>query len=187
MIRQEVKPPSPTRLVTYGLSLVTGPWRHLFDSETYRIMVAEALNLCVHLHKLDIAGYLVTERRIFLVLRIEKNRIPGILDKFSEYLEAEIRKQKKPIWKADLNGSMVTNDAARFKGLFEPFVLRNGSLKKLLTGRHIDYPYSLYVTRLKYRLSQYNFCSVMDYAGAEGPVKIRKLPKENVKIKIEKP
>jgi len=187
MIEQEVNPPLSTRIITRGLSLITGPWRHWFDDEKYKVIVASALNICVHQHKLDIAGYLITERRVFLVLRIDKDRIPGMLDKFSEYLEAEIRYQKVPVWNAPPTRPIAIKNGSPFNGLFEVFVLRNELLKKLLTGRQIPYPYSPQVARLKKRVSNYNFCSVMDYEGAQGPVKISRLPKEKVITITERP
>ena len=159
-----------------SLTLKIGDWKMLFTEQEYKVLIAETLNVCLHEHefKHSIVGYLITKRRVCLVLKMHYRHIPKMLDFFYDSVKRKVidrfERMKKTFLKRTMqHGSMEMNDL--FDDLFEQFPLENDSLVRLITGREVELPYyNPHLARLKDRIRNYNFCSAIDYSGAKSPV-----------------
>lgn len=144
-------------------TLEIGEWRNEYPHDQCKRIIAEALNDTVHKKEMIIVGYLITEQKLYLVLRMEPATIHEAFRKFYEKVSAAIRwhlEDAERTYKTDTN-------------LFERRPLLDTYLIRLLTGRKMSLPYyDPYLERLKAKLRHYNFCSVIDYAGGEGPVAV---------------
>jgi len=151
-----------------------GKWRHAFDKYQYKTMVAVALNACTDQATEDfwvkIAGYLITEKKLVIVWRIAKGEPERIFHFFETRLRAEIRKMKKYMEEYRGEKSLVP-EIDIHERLFEIPLLYQNRLVKLITGQQVKLPYyDPQLARLKTYLHRENFCSVLDYTGAKGPV-----------------
>jgi hypothetical protein len=142
----------------FAITLITGDWKFAFSEEECNVMIAEALNDCVYNEGLEIAGYLITRRRVCLVLKIEYVHVNKMLQHFYEKMRKKILHQEHLIKEIH-------------SPLFIKYPLQNENLVLLITGRQVSLPYySPHLERLKSRIHNYNFCSALDYSGAKGPV-----------------
>jgi hypothetical protein len=137
-------------------------------------MIAEALNYCTCNGQMVIKGYLVTCKRVCLVLETEKEKIKDMLAVFYSALQKEIQQYTKRMGKVPVTTG-DNEDAAEEEGAFTqlyrecPFV--NQALVKLITGGML---YSSYhdpcVEKLKNMVRNNNYCSAIEYAGGKGMV-----------------
>jgi hypothetical protein len=159
------------------IRLEIGLWKQLFVDEQNKLMIAKALNYCVY-KGLHIAGYLITENNVYLVLRIDTESLIRMLNMFDDTLRKEIKQHQEYI----RNHANHHRSDDRFKtgesfiGLFVKHRLYNYKLIQLITGQPVDIPYhDPHLVWLKKRLRSSDFCSVIDYSGAKGPVEISRI------------
>jgi hypothetical protein len=171
--KQVIKKPviQPT---IHSISLIIGSWKEQFMDEQIKLIIAEALNYCTCNHKLHIVGYLITKRRVCLVLKIIEADLTKILDVFFEKVGKLIRQHQEHVRSQNFKTyekENIIQIARLFKDLFIQIPLINAHLIKLITGRPVVLPYyNPHLARLKDRIHNYNFCSAIDYSGAKGPV-----------------
>ncbi len=179
-MKHQVKEPEKHELQPYerhlhAVTLVAGDWRRLFTEMEFKLLIAEALNTCSHIMGMRIAGYLITRRRICLVLKVHRKYLKMILERF-QYVLFEIVIAACERRKRERFNSCGPEHEIVLAHLFRPFHLYNEHLILLLTGRKIKIPYYDHrLERMQAKLHNYPFCSVPDYVGAEGPVAIFKL------------
>ncbi len=157
------------------LLLFLGPWKRLVPPYWSKVIIAKALNKCDRKHGLRIKGYIITHRKIGLVLDNEKEEVEHILEEFKKYVYKQI---KRHLNEEDDSPEDLVNftlkGISKSKGLFRRTQLFNDHLVNMLMDKplKIDY-YSPHLARLKDYLHRYDFCSVQDYRGAKGPVKVK--------------
>ena len=174
---------SPVGIFAYTLKI--GKWNKLFRPVYYKTLIAEALNktVCKGEFKNTIAGYLISNRRLCLVLKIEQKKTGQMLQIFYARVRDEIRKHldtmDRPRLKSFLESEQVSfGDIA--EGLFKEYELKNKPLIKLITGRKVELPYyDPQLKRLKDHIKDYPFCSAIDYLGGEGPVLVKVMRKKD--------
>jgi hypothetical protein len=177
----EVTSQSDDRPSIHAITLTIGAWKELFPGDQNNIIIADALNYCTCNDGLTIAGYLITNRRVFLVLEISSAYIESMLVLFYERVRKEIKKKQNVIkgqsWRYESEGQTKTDEL--FVNLFKQYPLVNDHLIRLITGRSVNLLYySPHLARLKDRIHNYNFCSALDYSGAKGPVIVKLLDSE---------
>jgi hypothetical protein len=173
-----------SRLSIHTVFLLIGPWKKLFPHQQCGIIIAQALNNCACTGAMNIAGYLITKRRVCLVLEIDKEDINRTLMMFYDCVKKEIHQYREWIRSMEV----TTNDKSKLitidestANLFTRYPLVNDQLVKLITGRQVNLRYyDPHLERLKDRLHNYNFCSAKDYSGAQGPVIVKLLSRDVV-------
>ena len=159
--------------------LIVGTWKKLFKADEIRLIIAEALNYCVCFEKMNIAGYLITDRRVCLVLEIDKTEPDYALDLFYEKVKKEIkyRLEKRKHFEQH-NDKAELNEYLKF--LFTRYKPNSDFLVKLITGRKVELPYhNAHLERLKEKIHDYDFCSAVDYSGGVGPVMVKLIKDES--------
>lgn len=150
----------------YAVELVIGQWKRMFSDHHLKIFIAEALNYCISHNGMIIYGYLITDKRICLILDIQKSDLAVVLSGFFESVSMLISEPRYNNIRID----------ERINGLFTIRPLLNDQLVSLLIGKPVVLPYyDKNLARLKDRLSHAHFCSVIDYSGARGPVNLQLL------------
>ncbi|MDP9047175.1 MAG: hypothetical protein M3N14_03505 [Bacteroidota bacterium] len=151
-----------------------GNWRFLFTERQVKVMIARALNWCVTTDKMEIAGYLITYKRLCLVLRHEKADAEKLTKLFPIVLTDSVTawaRDTKPLLDIKSPEKATADDADLFDPILTPYPAIDNYLVWLITGRTVDIPYyDPYLERLKIVTHAAEFCSAGDYLGAEGPV-----------------
>lgn len=156
----------------YSYTLKTGKWKKLFRNGYYKTLIAEALNSTVYRGEFrnSIIGYLISERRLCLVLRTEYKKVHRMLNVFYSKLKEEIERSLEEAGKS----------TEPLRNLFTEYELKNTQLIKLITGRKVILPYTdPQLERLKARIRNYPFCSAIDYRGGESPVLVKVMKKKD--------
>ena len=165
----------------HAFSLKIGPWKAMFPSEQNKILIARALNQCTCDKHLNIKGYLITDRRMYLVLKMELEHIDHALNLFYDTLKKEIKQYFKWLESQEGHRHAITRQA-EFEEIWKhPFKARhllfdfdfiNAITHKKHPLGHYQSPrhYNPRLTRLINKMQKYSFCSAIDYSGACGPV-----------------
>lgn len=178
--------------VLLSFFLKTGHWRHLFEETKCNWIIAKALNDWVEeeeenfreskIISFELVGYLITGRKLGLVLKIKKKELRPALRRFYEFLNERIAdnlKNREEELQDVLNDDTSSN--VQFHNLFEKKMPMSPYLVKLITGREVRIPYyDPHLARLEKNIRHYNFCSAIDYSQAIGPVKIKLFSKEEL-------
>lgn len=180
----QIQVPGPELL---SFTLKTGSWKKMFRPEYYKTLIAEALNDTVYKGEFSnsIVGYLISEKRLCLVLYIHQRKVRRMLDKFYANLNQQIMNGIEALNSKERErfGAEITSYEQMPEVLFSEYKLRNNALVKLLTGRRVYGPDpDGNVQRLKNRLRNYQFSSIVDYKGGESPVLVNVLPSEEWRI-----
>ncbi|WP_323789895.1 hypothetical protein [Psychroserpens sp.] len=147
-------------------TLVIGNWRKQIPHYYRRIIIANALNTSVKDKKFNIYGYLITSKRVFLILGCNPSKIENKLESLEKNLSLEIEHYHIKI---ETNHNRSHDDDYKVKKfvfgvLFEMYPLYNESLVRLLTGRKpkISY-YDSQTAKMEDIIQNYEFSSVLDY------------------------
>lgn len=168
----------------FSFTLKMGSWKRIFRAGYYKTLIAEALNITVHKGEFrnTIAGYLISERRLCLVLHVEEKKVRKMLDRFYAHLREEISRSLEVLTIRERDQFRKEIDAFehRTAALFSEYTLKNKALIRLITGRRAValYP-DANLQRLKDRLRNQPFCSTIDYKGGEGPVLVKLMKKKD--------
>ncbi len=142
-------------------------WEKEIPTDWINIIIAKALNYCVYNESLVIKGYLLTKKRLCLIVINESHSIKHILNVFAKEVAKDIYTYENSFGKY----MKVLEGSNTFKELFIQYPLYNQYIIKLITGKKIILPYkNPHVTRLEKMIHDYNYCSAIDYSGAIGPV-----------------
>ena len=164
---------------SYNLLFHMGKWKKLIPDERRKLIIAQALNKCVCRKRFQIVGYLITDRRVCLILDKRKTKLKKGLKSFNKYVEKGIiHYLKKQERRHHYNDKDQENQQFILGDLFKRRTLYNQNLIKLITGRKAKLPYySRHLARLKDLIHDYNFCSAINYDGGVSPVKVKVKPK----------
>lgn len=172
----EKKPAKKEQLIP--LTLVMCDWKNDFPGHQCKVMIAEALNYCVYNEGMEISGYLITRRRLCLVLLADPAHVHNLLRLFYKELRKEILRHTHLLRNPGLTTAQRIEVVEEEKQapLFILYRLQNYMLVALITGQQVDLPYySPYLARLQDKISIQNFCSAVDYSGAKSPVVVTML------------
>ncbi|MBL0358431.1 MAG: hypothetical protein IPP72_16920 [Chitinophagaceae bacterium] len=171
----------------YRFVLTAGPWEKWFSEEKYKAIIAMALNDCLQnkekgMAEICINGYLIKGRRVYVVWEIPAGYLYKLLDFFywrvRETIRGELRVPGKWYDRGDAGEKPEILKAIE-SPLFERSLLGNEWLLQLITGNQIELEYySPKLERLKNIIHGEAYCSVIDYAGGQGPVNIAAVKKE---------
>jgi len=156
---------------THDLILVMGPWKKDIPENQRNIIIATALNDCSYKGYLKVTGYLITNRRVFLILSDTKEVIDQLLELFYKKVALGIHEYEKMISKYTSKEASLLEE---HDALFKKYPFYNWYIKKLITGQKIALPYyDPHVAKLEDQIRDYNFCSAIDYSGAKSPVIVK--------------
>ncbi len=161
------------------IMLISGKWREFLTEYEYKVIIARALNYCVFEHGLVIMGYVISDEKIYLVIKIEKRSIKRMLLIFFEIIQRLLLKHFAAMGKNGvpfLPASDVFETGETHNILFEDYGFVDDLLIGLLIGKKRELPYleDQYI-QLRNWLSGCDFCSMNDYAGAVGPIVLKEL------------
>ena len=116
---------------TYNLLLHIGKWRKLVPDERRKIIIAEALNRCMCSKRFMIVGYLITERRVCLILDRKKTKLKKGLRLLDKCVEKEVKHYLKNHAHRQHGGFKSQKDQQFILGdLFKYCILYNENLIK---------------------------------------------------------
>lgn len=161
------------------IMLISGKWREFLTEYEYKVIIARALNYCVFEHGLVIMGYVISEEKIYLVIKIDKRYIKRMLLIFFEIVQRLLLKHFAAMGKNGvpfLPFSDVFEMEETQNILFEDYGFTNDLLIGLLIGKKRELPYlGDEFIKIRNWLSGCDFCSMNDYAGAVGPIVLKEL------------
>jgi hypothetical protein len=142
--------------------LVMNAWRYEIPQEQRNIIIANALNSCTKDKNLRINGYLITNRRVFLIGSSETTPFLEILYHFYFLVETGIAEYKKAHNEYDDAYHLAHH--TQYK-LFIRYPFYNEHIRSLIMGKEVklDY-YDPNLARLKAYIHTHNYCSALDYA-----------------------
>ena len=150
--------------------LVMTSWRHDIPHEVRNIMIAESLNDCTVHKDFNVLGYLITERRIFLIGSSLTTPFQEILEYFYRQVAKRIFQFEKVTHQND-DYDDYEHDYIDYLELFDTYPFYNEYVRQLITGKKIVTSYyDPYVEKLKAYIHDHNYCSALDYAGGKSPV-----------------
>ncbi|WGH75715.1 hypothetical protein P8625_00705 [Tenacibaculum tangerinum] len=143
-------------------------WRKEIPVACRNVIIAEALNHCVYYENMMIKGYWLRDKKLYLIIHTEAQNVEELLEVFAKQVLRGIHQynQQKEKYTGMVKKANVGNE------LFLKFPLNDVVLQKLLTGKKIAQVYTQYVVKITNQMNQSNYCSVVDYSGALGPVKV---------------
>ncbi|WP_298507594.1 hypothetical protein [uncultured Kordia sp.] len=148
--------------------LVMNSWRLEIPEVSRNIIIANALNDCVLYKNLNLVGYLITTRRVFIIGASENTPFQEILYHFYHTVETGIAEYKK--MRNEYDGTYHSEHHVYHK-LFTPYPFLNDYIRALITGKEVNLPYyDPYLKHLKHYIHHHNYCSALDYSGGKSPV-----------------
>lgn len=170
-ITQEIVTISLNPTEPYAIELEIKRWRALFEPDHLKIALSEALNYAVEKTRITIAGYFITNWKIYLILPASTENPERFIHQLEHYTHTLIVRRM-----ADFEHKHqkidYSSDSSPFK--IRPFL--DYQLKGLLLGEKKDAPYfDLRYWRMHDFLFSYNYCSVQNYHRCEGPVLVNSL------------
>lgn len=157
-------------LRTHSQLLVMNDWRYEIPHEQRNIIIANALNNCVVDKDFNIYGYLITNKRVFLIGSSEITPFNEVLSYFYNKVNLGILAYKKII--NSYETKTLLKDVIHHE-LFIKYPFYNDHIRSLITGKKVKLPYyDPNLARLKNYIHYHNYCSALDYAGGKSPVKI---------------
>ncbi len=170
------KPRGGKHFGVYCTELHIGTWKKKFSSQQRTIMIVSGLNKLTdrHKEKCHILGYLITNRRVCLIVEIERNNMERVLEDFNSFIAKEIHlalHENSDVYVMDaLDG---ISEGKLMGALFTAYPFYNNDLMRLLTGRVPNYDYyNPHLEKMRDHLRNYNFSSALDYTGAKSTVKV---------------
>jgi hypothetical protein len=148
--------------------LVMNSWRYEIPHEQRNIIIANSLNHCTNHKDFNVLGYLITNRRLFLIGSSETTPFLEIVYHFYYQVETGIAEYKKLHNEYDDAYHLAHN--TQYK-LFTRYLFYNEHIRSLILGKEVklDY-YDPNLARLKGYIHNHSYCSAFDYAGGKGPI-----------------
>lgn len=156
------------KMQDFYFNLLPRGWKNRFTSEQLKFFIAQNLNACACMEKnnLKITGYLITGRRLILIVRCKEGELSLVMDSFYKHVRYELRKR----WQEDLYHKEIEYENDN-QEIFREYRLYDDILAKLITGKKIRQKYySPYVAQLENYISRSSYSSALDYSGGKGPV-----------------
>lgn len=156
---------------SYEVVLEMGKWKVYFSRTDLKIAMCEALNYAVVKTKTEIAGYFITDWRIYLILSVGAHHAKKFLLALDHH--AQILVEQRKIQYERRQGKKTHPVGLN---LFKELHFSDYQLKNILLGEKITAPfYDFKFWRMHRFLLNYNFCSVQNYHNCEGPVLVNSL------------
>lgn len=164
------------------VQLVIGEWGKRYTENEVPAIIAGALQYCVHNDMMVILGYCISYTHVCLVLDVPKRDLQNTLNNFYSSVRATLV-QKEGVFidevMMEADGEWQAAIDASLQKLFKQSLRADEQLVKLITGKKVYLPYcDPALVRLEKKLRHYTWCSVIDYEGGKGPVKVRLMDKE---------
>ena len=154
--------------------LVMNSWRHDVPQEQRNIIIAEALNSCTVDKNFNVLGYLITNRRVFLIGSSVTTPFQEILQYFYYRVAVGIISYKRRMHHYKEERHEEDEEFIKpedHHNLFMKYPFYNVYIRRLITGKEVNLPYhDPHLERLKDYIHGYNYCSALDYSGAKSPV-----------------
>jgi len=148
--------------------LVMNSWRYEIPDEQRNIIIANALNDCTKNKGFNILGYLITNRRVFLIGSSETTPFLEILYHFYAQVETGIVEYKKLHNEYDDAYHLAHN--SQYK-LFTKYIFQNEHIRRLILGEKVELNYyDPNLARLKAYIHNHRYCSALHYLGGKSPV-----------------
>jgi hypothetical protein len=148
--------------------LVMHSWRKEIPLAHRNIIIAEALNSCTVDENFHITGYLITNRRVFVVGWSETTPFQRILQHFYRKVAEGIFNYKKHTYQLEDEPYL---EARHTNTLFTTYPFYNNHIRTLITGKKlVSAYYDPHIERLKEYIKYHNYCSALDYDGGKSPV-----------------
>ncbi len=148
--------------------LVMNSWRKDIPQEQRNIIIAEALNSCTVDKHFNVTGYLITNRRVFLIGLSETTSFQKILNYFYKKVALGILNYKHTMQHYHEAPHMKHEHSDK---LFSEYPFYNIYIRRLITGKTVELPYyDPHLARLETYINGYNYCSALDYEGGKSPV-----------------
>lgn len=155
-----------------------GHWKRDFTEQECMLLVAEALNQCTYHYyeEFDVTGYLLTGRRLFLVLDKNGPSLQDLLNRFYDQLQKDIQAFQQKAMPMHHDVKKERHSVDQPWQLFTAHAFINPNLFKLITGQKVvEHYYDPHLERMKDYIHNYNFCSALDYEGGISPVIVKLL------------
>lgn len=162
----------PHKPPTYRFTLCLRDWRRQVPQDVRNLIFSEAVNFCIEAKILEVVGYLMSSTKIRVILDRKNSEVLHGLELFTSLVEDALTRyhfsQQESATVDPLSMPKYTKNK-----LFKVAHFNNYLLARLITGRRVNRPYEdPYIIRLKRYIKYRNFCSVVDYSGAIGPVNV---------------
>lgn len=156
---------------SYEVVLEMGTWKVFFSHTGLKIAMCEALNYAVVKTKTEIAGYFITDWKIYLVLPVTAHHAKKFLLALDHYAQKLIEERQAEYECRNEKQAHIV-EISPFKELH----FSDYQLKSILVGEEVTAPfYDFKFWRMRRFLFNYNFCSVQNYRNCEGPVLVNSL------------
>ena len=171
---QTKRPQDLARWHFHNIEMHIGPWKRLLPEESVKILIAKAFSACVSYNNMKINGYLITKRRVFLLLNNSDDQLLCLGNAFFYSVESIVSQYFK-----GRNEEYIWHDYKKrhpefVMTLFKSRFLMNRYVERIICKPHEDRKVDRIIDpkykRLKEIISNYNYCSSIDYSGAIGPV-----------------
>ncbi|EDP97183.1 hypothetical protein U8527_02510 [Kordia algicida OT-1] len=148
--------------------LVMNSWRHEILHEQRNIIIAEALNSCTVHKGFKLLGYLITNRRLFLIGSSEVTPFQEVLQYFYHQVSLGIINYKKMLNLYHDDTYLLPKNTDE---LFTKYPFYNVYIRNLITGKEVNSKYyDPRLSRLKNYIHNHKYSSAVDYAGGKSPV-----------------
>ena len=164
----------------YVTSFVFGEWKRKIPVNKRAIIIAKSINYFTghKKFKVDILGYLITRRRVCLILETKRYDIKDVFDEFKKNAAEEIKRYLQYNWYHRTDDDFDDKDLKHLRlNPFRQEAFYNDTIVRLMTGRKPDIKYySPHIEKLKDMIHNYDFSSALNYSGALCAVDIGKKP-----------
>lgn len=159
--------------IVHDLMLVMTDWRLKMPITQGNIIMAEALNYCSYYEGLEIQGYLITKRRLFLIAYSNKLPFETVL-KIYYY---QVYKGIKEYYNDDVRQGYVEEYITEEDQPFKEYPLYNPYIRDTILGKQNTLPYyNTHQDYLEAQIKDYTYCSVKNYEGGKSPVTVNVKP-----------
>jgi hypothetical protein len=177
MIKKSSNQNMPTvnvQFVQHSIELVIGAWKVWFGPQKTKLFIAEALNeWTAHQKHWELNGYLITDISVYLIIWAPKDNFHHLLTSFYEIMSKSIEHHHRALKSEDTSNVESINSKLLYLKPFDKRNFYNDDLISLMLGKKLRSTYyDLEVANLINNIKHYNYCSAIDYSGAQGPVEI---------------
>ncbi|MFK7748140.1 MAG: hypothetical protein AB8B65_07110 [Kordia sp.] len=153
--------------------LVMHSWRYEIPQEQRNIIIAEALNKCTVDKDFKVYGYLITNRRVFLIGHSKTTPFQKVLQYFYKKVALGIMRYKN---RNETYKEKHLLESKVHHNLFTEYPFYNKSIKQSITGHKVEFPYyDPHLKRLQEYIHHHNYCSALDYSGGKSPVIVHQI------------
>ncbi len=154
-------------------------WTTEIDEDIRMMILARALNMGIESDLFQIYGYLLTEKTLVFILRNDEDVAKNFIHEFYRMLRLELE-----FYRQSEANRLCINDIEEVglkelkpKDFYKCRKIIDEVLFRLLTNRSLESGYTNPVIEaLKDKIKEETYCSLIDYLGGEGPVRVSVIP-----------